>query len=75
MDRNKSPRVVSVDMEFDEKTTAAVFVAVVAVAVAGSALSPMGTRTVLMMVLPTAVVYGVLMLAVGVKHGEYRARK
>lgn len=73
MDRNKSPRVVSVDMEFDEKTTVAVFVAVVAVAVAGSAFSPMSTDTVLMMVLPTAVVYGAVMLALGVKHGMYRA--
>ncbi|MFC6904983.1 DUF7333 family protein [Halalkalicoccus tibetensis] len=59
-------------MEFDLPKTAAVFVALIALGVVGT--SPMMTMgTVLMMVLPSMVVFGLLMLAIGVKHGEYRA--
>lgn len=59
-------------MEFDLTKTAAVFVALIALGVV--ATTPMMTLgTVLMMVLPSMVVFGLLMLAIGVKHGEYRA--
>ncbi|MFB6267084.1 MAG: hypothetical protein ABEI31_05435 [Halodesulfurarchaeum sp.] len=61
-------------MEFDQLTTAIGFVVLVAIALGGSLLTPMSQRSVLMMVLPSAVVYGLVMLALGVKHGEYRAR-
>jgi hypothetical protein len=33
----------------------------------------MGTDTVLMMVLPSMIVYAVIGFALGMKHGEYRA--
>ena len=33
----------------------------------------MGGSTVLMVVLPSLVIFGLLALALGVKHGEYRA--
>lgn len=59
-------------MEFDLPKTAAVFIALIALGVVGTT-PMMGTGTVLMMVLPSMVVFGLLMLAVGVKHGEYRA--
>lgn len=59
-------------MEFDLPKTAAVFVALIALGVVGTA--PMMTlSTVLMMVLPSMVIFGLLMLVIGVKHGEYRA--
>lgn len=59
-------------MEFDLPKTATVFVALIALGVV--ATSPMMTMgTVLMMVLPSMVVFGLLMLAIGIKHGEYRA--
>lgn len=63
-------------MEFDEKITAAVFVVVIAVGVGALIAAPMmGTDTVLMMVAPSMVIFGAIMLALGVKHGEYRAAK
>jgi hypothetical protein len=34
---------------------------------------PMGTTTILMMVLPSTVVFGLICLVLGVKHGEFRA--
>jgi len=63
-------------MEFDLPKTAAVFVAIVAVGVGGLVGTPipMQTSTILMMVLPSMAVFGLVCLAVGVKHGEYRAR-
>ncbi|MEF8852670.1 MAG: hypothetical protein V5A44_11975 [Haloarculaceae archaeon] len=62
-------------MEFDLTKTAAVFVAIIAVGVGGliGAPIPMGVDTILMMVAPSMAVFGLLCLAVGVKHGEYRA--
>ena len=63
-------------MEFDLPKTAGAFVAVIAVAVLALLGAPMMTaRTVLMMVLPSMVVFGAIMLLVGVKHGEYRASR
>lgn len=61
-------------MEFDLTTTAAVFVAILVVGVGGLAASGvMATSTVLMMVLPSMVVFGLICLGLGVKYGEYRA--
>lgn len=61
-------------MEFDTLTTAVVFVGIIAVGVIGTMQTPMTTDSVLMMVLPSMVVFGLLILALGVKHGEYRAK-
>jgi uncharacterized membrane protein YoaK (UPF0700 family) len=62
-------------MEFDLPKTAAVFVVIIALAVGALVGAPMmRTRTVLMMVAPSMIVFGLLMLVLGVKHGEYRAR-
>ncbi len=65
-------------MELDLPKTAAMFVAIIAVGVVGligapEAMIPMGTDTILMMVAPSMAIFGLLCLAVGVKHGEYRA--
>jgi len=60
-------------MEFDTTTTAGVFLAVVALATGGMTFTPMQTSTVFMMVVPSVVVFGLLMIGLGVKHGEYRA--
>lgn len=59
-------------MEFDLPKTAAVFVALIALGVIGT-MPMMGIGTVFMMVLPSMVIFGLLMLVIGVKHGEYRA--
>lgn len=62
------------DMEFDLATTVGVFLAIVVVAVGGLAASGvMATGTVLMMVLPSVLVFGAVCLFLGVKYGEYRA--
>ena len=60
-------------MQFDLTTTAVGFVLLVAIGVGVTWMTPMGGSTVLMMVLPSLVVFGLLALALGVKHGEYRA--
>lgn len=62
-------------MEFDRLTTGIAFVIVIALATGVTVATPMETGTVLMMVLPSAVVFGLLMVALGVKHGEYRASR
>lgn len=55
-------------------TTAVIFLAIVAVGVGGLAASNvMATGTVLMMVLPSTLVFGLVCLALGAKYGEYRA--
>lgn len=62
-------------MEFDTVTTAITFVVLIALGVAGMIASDMMTTdSILMMVLPSMVIFGVIMLAIGVKHGEYRAK-
>jgi len=63
-------------MDFDFPKTAALFVLLVAVGIGGLIGSPvpMGTDTILMMVLPSMAIFGLICLAIGVKHGEYRAR-
>ncbi|OAQ52478.1 hypothetical protein HTG_12715 [Natrinema mahii] len=61
-------------MEFDLTKTAVAFLVIIAVGVGGLVAAPMmATDTVLMMVAPSMIVFGLLMLAIGVKHGEYRA--
>lgn len=62
-------------MEFDRTTTAAAFVVVLAVAGGVSMATPMAAGTVLMMVFPSMIVFGLVMLALGVKHGEHRATR
>ena len=59
-------------MEFNTTTTAIAFIILLAVLVGGTAMSPMSTSTVAV-VSVGLVVFGVLSLALGNKHGEYRA--
>jgi hypothetical protein len=62
-------------MEFDPVKTAVAFLVLIGFgtgALIGAPI-PMGTDTILMMVLPSMLVFGALCLAIGVKHGEYRA--
>lgn len=58
-------------MEFDLPKTVAAFAAVIALGVVGT-MPMMGTGTVLMMVLPSMVLFGLIVLGLGIKHGEYR---
>ncbi|XVH30789.1 DUF7333 family protein [Haloferacaceae archaeon DSL9] len=61
-------------MDFDIAKTALAFAAVIAVGLGVLFVMPgMTTQTILMMVLPSMVVFGLLMVGLGVKHGEYRA--
>lgn len=71
----KAERAASYAMEFDTLTTAIVFVVIIAVGVFGTMQTPMSTDSVLMMVLPSMVVFGLIMLGLGVKYGEYRATR
>lgn len=61
-------------MEFDRITTGAIFAVLIAVGIGGLVASQlMPIRITLMMVLPSTVVFGLICLAIGVKHGEYRS--
>ena len=61
-------------MEFDLPTTAAAFIAIIAIGVVGLIAAPMmETNTVLMMVAPSMIVFALIMFGLGLKHGEYRA--
>ncbi|QLH84750.1 DUF7333 family protein [Halosimplex pelagicum] len=62
-------------MELDLPKTVAAFAVLIAVGVGGlvGAPIPMGTDTILMMVAPSMVVFGLICLAIGVAHGQYRA--
>lgn len=63
-------------MEFDLPTTAAAFLGLIALGIGGMiAADMMATDTILMMVLPSMVVFGAIILGIGVKHGEYRATR
>lgn len=59
-------------MEFDEVRTALAFLVLFGLIAVGTVASPMQTSTVAM-VLGGLFVFGVLVLALGVRHGEYRA--
>ncbi|PSG98282.1 hypothetical protein BRD56_01430 [Thermoplasmatales archaeon SW_10_69_26] len=62
-------------MEFNRSVTWGTFVAVIALAtIAMVAFVPMTTSTIFMMVLPSMVVFGLLMMWLGMQHGEFRAR-
>ncbi|MFB6251225.1 MAG: hypothetical protein ABEI27_05995 [Halobellus sp.] len=61
-------------MDFTLGTTAGLLVALVAAGTAvliGSGVMAMGT--VLMMVTPSMLIFGLICVAIGVKHGEYRS--
>jgi len=58
-------------MEFTTRTTAIVFIVLLAALIGGTAMSPMSTSTVAIVSIGLFV-FGVLSLAIGVKHGEYR---
>ena len=61
-------------MEFDQTKTALVFLALVAAGTLALVVAPMmTTQTVLMMVTPSMLVFGLICLLIGVKHGEFRA--
>ena len=59
-------------MEFDLPKTVSIFVVLFAVIAIGTFMSPMTASTV-GMVLGGLLVFGVITLLVGVRHGEYRA--
>ncbi len=60
-------------MDFDLARAGGLLLAIVAVGAVGLTFTPMSTRTVLMMVLPSMLVFAGVAFALGVKHGEYRA--
>ncbi|THE64966.1 hypothetical protein D8Y22_10155 [Salinadaptatus halalkaliphilus] len=61
-------------MDFDLTVTAALFVLINAAGIGGMVASGMmATDTVLMMVAPSMIVFGLVMLGIGLKYGEYRA--
>jgi hypothetical protein len=60
-------------MEFDWTTTLGIFVALIVIGAGGLLASGvMAVGTILMMVLPAMVVFGLICLAIGVQYGEYR---
>lgn len=61
-------------MDFDRSTTWLIFVAILAVATIAMTLTPMTTDTIFMMVVPSMVVFGLLIMWLGMQHGEWRAR-
>lgn len=61
-------------MEFDRNTTLAVFLALVVVGMGGLYVSDvMAPRILLMMVLPSVIVFGGICLFLGIQYGEHRA--
>mgnify|MGYP006275388849 CR=1 FL=1 len=61
-------------MEFDLLRAGGILALLIAVGVGGLAASNvMTTSTVLMMVLPSTVIFGAIAFVLGVKHGEFRA--
>lgn len=61
-------------MEFDRRVTFGVFIALIVLGVGGLLASGvMATTTILMMVLPAVVVFGLICLRLGIQHGEHRA--
>ncbi|MFD1640902.1 DUF7333 family protein [Halohasta litorea] len=61
-------------MEFDRTTTIGLFVAVIAIGTIALVAAPMmQASTVLMMVLPSMVVFGLITFGIGLKHGQYQA--
>jgi len=63
-------------MEFDRTTTLGIFVALIVVGAGGLLASGvMAASTILMMVLPAMIVFGLVCLAIGVRYGEYRTTR
>jgi hypothetical protein len=60
-------------MEFDLPRSAGLLLGIIAIGVVGLTFTPMSTGTILMMVLPSMVVFAAIAFTLGVKHGEYRA--
>ena len=62
-------------MDFDLTRTAAIFVALIVIGIGGLLTAPIGMTqtTILMMVAPSMVVFGLICVAIGVRHGEFRA--
>lgn len=70
MNRSRLPT----GMEFDLTVTGGIFAGIIAVGVGGLIASGvMPTNVVLMMVLPSMVLFGLVCLGIGVKHGEHRS--
>jgi hypothetical protein len=62
-------------MDFDLATTAAAFVALIAVGIGGLvAMDAMAIDTIMMMVAPSMVAFGLICLGLGMKFGEHRSR-
>jgi hypothetical protein len=62
-------------MDFDLVRTAAIFAVLIAGGVGGlMSADVMAQGTVLMMVAPSMAAFGLICVAIGVKHGEFRAR-
>jgi len=63
-------------MEFNRTTTIGLFAAVIALGTLGLIGSQvMATQIVLMMVLPSMVVFGLITFGIGLKHGQYQAAR
>lgn len=60
-------------MEFDRTTTIGLFVAVIALGAVALIQTPMQPSTILMMVLPSMIGFGLIMFGLGLKHGQYQA--
>lgn len=61
-------------MEFDQTKTILVFLVLFGIVAVGTAMSPMSTATVAMVLVGIGV-FGVVSLILGVKHGEYRGTR
>lgn len=59
-------------MEFDQTKTILVFLVLFGIVAVGTAMSPMRTEIVVMVLVGIGV-FGVVSLILGIKHGEYRA--
>jgi len=61
-------------MEFDTTLTGGLFAALILAGFGGLfAMDVMAQDTLLMMVLPSMIAFGLVCLGIGVKHGEFRA--
>lgn len=61
-------------MQFDLARTLGILAAIILIGIGGLAAGRvMPTRVILMMVLPSMVVFAAVAFALGVKHGQYRA--
>lgn len=60
-------------MKFNLPTAGGILAVIIAIAVSGLAVSDvMGLQTILMMVLPSMVIFAVVAFWLGMKHGQYR---